>query len=103
MVATPTARFAGSVGLCNRQKTHGSQKALTVATNAIFIGGSELEKGHGAPLLKIGIVVVLDLVKDSSEYDNEKEDECDPLDLAPMIAQSVVPPFPSYAVPLERA
>ena len=31
--------------------------------------------------------------KEPSEYDEENEDEYDPLDLAPMIAESVAPPF----------
>ena len=44
LVATPTALFAGSVGLCNPGRAHGSQQALTVATNAISIRRGELEE-----------------------------------------------------------
>ena len=47
LVATPTALFAGSVGLSKRGKTHGSQSALTVATTASFMRGGELEKVMG--------------------------------------------------------
>lgn len=46
-VATPTALFAGSVGFSGRGKTHGSQSALTVATDANFIRVGELEKLMG--------------------------------------------------------
>ena len=58
LVATPTALFAGSVGLCKPGRTHGSQQALTVATNAIFIRRGEVENlmGHfyENPLLRRG-------------------------------------------------
>ena len=36
-VATLAARYAGNVGLCDRRKTYGSQKALIEATHAVFI------------------------------------------------------------------
>ena len=51
LVATPTALFAGSVGLSKRGKTHGSPSALTVATTAIFIRSGELEKSMSHSVL----------------------------------------------------
>ena len=44
LVTTPTALFAGSVGLSRPGKIHGSQSAPTVATDAIFIRGDEPDK-----------------------------------------------------------
>jgi len=52
LVATPTAPFAGSLGLSNQQKAHGSRRqpspnALTVATRAIFIDRCDLNGSWG--------------------------------------------------------
>jgi hypothetical protein len=60
---------------------------------------------HKQALLKIVIVVVLVLVldKEPSEYDDENEHEHDPLDPAPMIAESGTPPLSCDVVPLEGA
>jgi len=49
------------------------------------------------------VVLVLALDKEPSEYDDGNEDEYNPLDPAPMIAESVAPPFSCDVVPLEGA
>jgi len=51
--------------------------------------------------LKIVLLVVLVLDKEPSEYDDE--DEYNPLDPAPMIAESGPPPFSCDVVPLKGA
>jgi hypothetical protein len=45
--------LAGSAGLLDPRKIHGSHEALAVATPAIVICGGELEKVMRLPLLKL--------------------------------------------------